>query len=42
MSIDAANDYGLVLYDVKGSQYFSTSYQQNTISKVRHPIAKIP
>ena len=42
MSLNTTNDYGLVLYDVMGSQYFWTSYQQNKVSSVSHQIIKIP
>ena len=38
MSIDANNDYGLVLYDVSESQYFWASYQQNKVISSNYKI----
>lgn len=42
MSVNVDNDYGLVLYDIKESQYFWTSFQKNKVNRISHHIEKTP
>ncbi len=42
MSVNVDNDYGLVLYDIKESQYFWISFQKNKVNRISHHIEKTP